>query len=332
MVKSGTVRIKTFDDSYLYHKSEYQQSIAKFLMTSEFIDKNSEAFSDIAYGVKMKGAPILYKVLMSSKVRLCVNSTPNPRPFKVVYAIDVKNRNRGIKLAYIDCSEIIKNNGGTYTCKSIPTLVSYLMEAMTYIIYNDENNGWNNIVNNIELTRVGSEAFSDLMMYVLGYLKMPITYGDNKEQLIYMTALYYQRSILCKTDENIYALSEKISKISKQRATYLRTIFDVFYGDKDYVTIDVFLDKIIEIITNTPAEDLKKDKNKLDLSSFIDRWMYAFGPRTMFGAELFVPFATMINDCYVGAYINNQNTIEKVVGKNVPRFTNTLLDIGGGLA
>ena len=61
---------------------------------------------------------------------------------------------------------------------------------------------------------------------------------------------------------------------------------------------------------------------------YYQRWIYAYGSGTFLGLELFVPFSAILTDAYVGAYINQQNTVTKIAGKNLVVFTNELLKIG----
>ena len=56
--------------------------------------------------------------------------------------------------------------------------------------------------------------------------------------------------------------------------------------------------------------------------------MYAYGPNTFLALDCFVPFSQILTDTYVGAYLNQQNTIEKVVGKNCNIFSTELLKVG----
>ena len=42
--------------------------------------------------------------------------------------------------------------------------------------------------------------------------------------------------------------------------------------------------------------------------------MYIYGTGTVFALELLPSFSNMLTDAYVGAYINNQKTIEKIAG------------------
>ena len=67
----------------------------------------------------------------------------------------------------------------------------------------------------------------------------------------------------------------------------------------------------------------------LTIDMVIEKWMYLFGVSTVFALELFPSFAQMLTDAYIGAYINNQKTIEKVCGGEMVAFTKALLEIGG---
>ena len=67
---------------------------------------------------------------------------------------------------------------------------------------------------------------------------------------------------------------------------------------------------------------------KLSTESVVSKWTFVYGRSTPFGLELFPAFATMLSDCYVGAYINNQKTIEKIAGQSMVEFVKSLLAIG----
>ena len=69
----------------------------------------------------------------------------------------------------------------------------------------------------------------------------------------------------------------------------------------------------------------------LKLDNFIDKWILLYGSGTQFACEIFTAFANMLINAYVGAYINNQKQIEKIVGKYMINFTTTLFKIGGDL-
>lgn len=317
--------VKKINDSYLYGVSSYEKEIFNYAMTAKIIDKESEAFSDVVYQITHRAtAPVIVKVMMSKKVRLCLTpKKPMPRPYKVMYLKDVKNK-EGDRYVYIDCTDIIVEDGGVYKCKEPAKLISYLISAMTYIMY---YNIPDKIQRNTSLVESSTEAFVDLMLYILGYLKVSVTYSNNKERMAFVLATYFQRCILCKTDDEIIqAMAKKISELDPKTCDYYASVFNPWYGNKPFVNIKEFVEKFAEVFLNQEAAS--KDKNRLTIDAVVGRWMYAFGEGTYFGLEIFPAFASILTDCYVGAYINQQNTIEKIVGTNVAAFTNTLLDVG----
>ena len=48
--------------------------------------------------------------------------------------------------------------------------------------------------------------------------------------------------------------------------------------------------------------------------------MYLYGPATIFGAEYVPALITMITDAFCGVYLNNQKTIEKVLGTSLVSY------------
>ena len=107
---------------------------------------------------------------------------------------------------------------------------------MTYVLYHDLND---KVIRNSTLVQSGTEAFVDLMLYILGYLRVPVTYADNKEKMSYALAMYYQRCILCKDDMTaISQMCKKVSKLDPKKCEYLDMIFYPFYDGKKYVDIN----------------------------------------------------------------------------------------------
>lgn len=319
--------MKLFSDSYLYQKTEYGKDIYKYLMQAERIDKNSSAFADIVYEVKMRQiSTVILKVLLSNRVVLMIDKKGVSRAFKVMQAKDLKAVDKDSKKIYIDCTGLIEYKNGKYKCNNIKILISYLLQAMTYVIfYNLPQKIWNDTI----LVQTSTEAFVDLMLYVLGYLKFPVTYEDNKERASFVLSEYYLFNILERDnqDANI-AVAKKVSGLPDRTCMYLHTVFADIYNNPE-ATIKDFLSLFVKHFLGYDDEDvITRTKDVLNVDVLIQRWMYAFGPGTFLGLELFVPFSAMLTDAYVGAYINQQNTIEKVVGKNMVKFTNELLKVG----
>lgn len=320
--------MKLISNSYLYQIADFGPNIYKYLVHAHVIDKSSDSFTDIVYDVKRRVNSIILKVLLSNKVRLLIDETDAgvARAFKVIYAKDPKSKDKNKRYVYIDCTGIINFENGIYKCKNIGILISYLTTAMVYILYNGANKA---ITSNHTVTRSGAEAFVDLMLYVLSNLKVPITYMDNKEKMSFVLAEYFLTCIM-EFDYNageVYNTAKQISGIKdKKTCDFLHVRFGTSTGE--HCDIKRFLEEFsLAFVEN---EDVNSsNKNKLDVDAVSRRWMHAYGPGTFLGLECFVPFSAILTDCYNGAYINNQNTIEKIVGgKNVHKFTNELIKIG----
>jgi len=318
--------MKSLSDSYLYQTTDYEKRIFEFIMSADRVDKSSDGFADVIYDVKRQTNAVLMKVLLSDKVVLCMDAKGLSRPFKVMYCKDVKEK-KDKKKVFIDCTGIITLENGVYKCTKAATLISYVMTAMTYIIYYNLPKA---ILTDHVLMKAGTEAFVDMMLYVLGYLKVPVTYADNKERMAFVLAEYFQLCIAGhEPGEQVFNLAKATSKLAdKKTCDYLHTLFYATF-DEGNCKFDQFLKKFAEVfLGQVEGENAPKNRVSLTVDSFAQRWMYAFGPGTIFGLECFVPFSQILTDCYMGAFLNQQNTIEKVCGKNVITFSHELLKIG----
>ena len=313
---SNQVAIKTYSDTYLYGIGEYEKNLFKFLMESEVIDKNDPSFDDIKYDVKKRQVTsVLTKVLDSNNVVLLKHAAPLPRAFKVFVATDVRNGSKQKKV-FIDVSDIILNQDGRYTCpsKSIDILVSYLVSAMQSLIYQVQPNS---LINNFKLTECGTICFSKLFTYVIDYLR--IGGVDNiREKTTYLSSIYYQVSLLgLDLNDTVKSRALKLSGLSSRDTDILMINTD----ENSFDNINNFITTLAKII--------KADSLKLD--NFLDKWMHLYGSGTHFATELHPAFSSMLTNTYVGAYINNQKAIEKIVGRDMIDYSTALFKIGGEL-
>lgn len=308
---------KTYAATYLYGQySEYEKQIFSFIMTGNEIDKNTSDFDDIKYEIKRRQVSnSLIKVLESKDIVLVANDTPLSKAFKVFCAKDIKGPDRRKLKVFIDCSNIIKKNAesGRYECTAIDIFISYLVSAMHIkIYYMDETR----LTSNAKIMSVGAAGFAALFTHVVDYVCKISAMPSAKNKCMYMTALYYLSNLLGKdhTSEGCRKIAKKISGLSDRDAG----IVDIQLKSESMLNIKYFVESLAGIL----------HLNKLTLDVIVERWMTIYGTGTIFAIEFFPAFASMITDAYVGAYINNQKTIEKIAATNMTEFTKTILSIG----
>lgn len=310
---------KTYAATYLYGQySEYEKQIFKFIMSGTEIDKDSTDFDDIKYEVKKRQVSnSLVKVLDSKEVILMTNQVPLSKAFKVFCAKDLKGPKKGRKKVFIDCSNIISKDNGTgrYVCRgnNIDILISYLVSAMhTMIYYKDEAR----ITSNAQIRTAGALAFSQLFTHTVDYVCKISAIPSSKAKCVYLASLYYMSNLLGfdYTSDRCKNVAKKISGLSSREAG----IVDIQLKPESMMNIKFFVESVASILK----------LNKLTLDVIVERWMTIYGTGTVFALELFPAFASMITDAYVGAYLNNQKTIEKIIGTSMTEVTKTLLSIG----
>lgn len=310
---------KNYASTYLYGKySQYEKETIDFLMKAERIDPHTSEFEDIAYEVKKRQiSPAIVKVMNSPNVVLMSNMKPLSKAFKVFCAKDIKGDSK-LKV-FIDVSGIITKdtNAGKYVCSrnNIDIFISYLVDAMSTFIYYTAN-GTDRIVNNSKIRSIGAKTFADLYSHIVDYLCKISTIHGSKNKCKYLAAMYYMVNLIGADQDAIAtkAIARKAADISEREAE----IIDIQTNKNTYVNIKFFTESVADIL----------HLNKLTLDTIVEKWMYVYGTGTVFALELLPAFSNMLTDAYVGAYINNQKTIEKVAGTGMVEFTKTILTIG----
>lgn len=302
---------KSFATTYLYSLGNYEDKMINYIMTAEQVNKLDPSFEDIKYEVKKRNiSNALNKILDSKNVILMLPTTPMPKAFKVITAKDVKGD--GKLKVFIDC-DVIKKVDGQYKCNNVDILIAYLVSAMNqFIYYNDPKR----LIMREEINNDGAKCFSALFTHIIDYLYKVSTITGTRDRCIYLSSMYYIRCILGKDmTDSVKHLCRRISGISEREEEILLLKLD---EDKAFMNINYFIQELARVL-NLP---------KLTLDVFLEKWLFVYGTGTQFALELYPSFATMITNVYVGCYLNNQKTIEKIVGRNMIDFTNAILRVG----
>lgn len=306
---------KSFGDTYLYSKyQKYSEKLATFIIQGDRIDTHSEDFENIRTDIiRRQISNSLLKVLDSPSTTLAIGREPLPKPFKVFVAKDIKSNSTTHKV-FIDGTGIIKFTDGKYVCNDADIIIAYLVSAQTNLVYWIDTK---RIVMNSTLTQYATECFSSLCTYIVDYLAKISTVTNLRLQCLYLSSMYFLTHLLGRDQysDSTRAIARKIAGISEREEDIIR----VQIPDDGYDNIKNFVDTLGSVL---------RIENKISIDLICEKWMYCYGTGTVFGLELFTSFASMITDAYVGCYINNQKTIEKITGKSMVMFTKTLLNIG----
>lgn len=312
--------MKTYRDSYLYNKTDskgqnmmkkHDTALLNFIMKAQRLDKNAEDFSGIREDIKrQQTSSVLYQIMMMENVYLCINNVELPPAFKVFEAYDVKSQERKPAI-FIDVTKLITMKGGYYDCRDIGKLISYLMGALTYLVYRYDVA---KMMNNSSLTLNGTECYVSMFDYVLDYLRI-IGYSQNKERISYMVGLFYQVHMLGK-DLDGYAknIAAKIAKIAQTSVQPM----DLFIEDGIFDSIDTFVSFL--------ADTFKL--RGLTTEVFINKWIMLYGNGSQYATELFTSFSVLLSYAFCGAYVINQKQVERCCPVAMVKYCNALLKAG----
>lgn len=310
---------KLFSDTYLYRKyPEYGKKMFEFIMGAERIDVNSEAFEDIMIDIKhRKINDALIKVLKSDNVIIGIKPGKSlPKAFKVFVAKDVRE-DKKLK-TFIDVSDCVFMKNGVYVCNHIDWIISYLINAMTSYIYAMLETKF---TNNSSIIKYGGDAFVRCFSYIIDRIYKISTVQSLRKKVEYVAALYYQINILgkdySKNFDSIKTTAMRISKIDAKDAN----IVDILLNDSCFLDIELFTENLARMF---------KFKD-LSVSLILEKWMSAFGTGTIFALEFFPAFSMMMTNTYIGGYIDQQNSIEKIAGPSLVEFSKTILQIGASV-
>lgn len=312
---------KTYSQTFLYKQySEYGKKLFQFVMSAERINTSSAEFSDVLFDIKRRHiSNNLFKIATSPNVVIAISKTTQlPKAFKTFVAEDPKDRK--LKL-FIDATDIIQYKNGVYVCQNntIDNLISYIISGMVCYIYRLQSN---RLTGNASIILDGGEAFMRCFSYIIDRMYKTSSVQQLKTRIDYAIALYYLINILEKDPIAQFKLVKnyamKISGITTKEAQ----IVDIMLESEDFDNISTFVAAL--------GRAFKLKDIRLD--SVMNLWMKSFGTGLVFAVEYFPALSMMMTNTYIGAYIDNQITIEKICGPQMKSFTETILKIGDNVS
>jgi hypothetical protein len=308
---------KTYNNTYIYTKFPYEEHIFRFLINSNRIDKDSSKFEDIKYEFKKRQVDnALLKVLCSKNVILLQGQVQALNTqFRVICSRDPKFKSNTDYKVFIDCTGlIVEDKDGNYKCRSIDILISHVINAMVTMIYHKAENE----VMSTYLVNDTMIAFSALFTHVIDYLSKISVIPTTKSKCQFLSCMYFVENILQKDfSEGFQHMAAKICNLSDREMELIMVQCDT----EDFKDIRAFTSKLSDLL-KIPA---------LKVDNVIDKWMYLFGTNTVFAIEYYPALSAMLTDAYCGAYINNQKTIEKVVGNTLVSYSKNIIIKCGGM-
>lgn len=307
---------KKYVDTYIYHQyGKYEEKLYKFVLKADRIDTSSKEFEDILYDIKRrKVSNSLSKIITSDNIVLGISDENRlPKALKVFASRDLKEDKNKIKI-FIDVTDCIKFKDGVYVCGNLEWLISYIIDAMVAYIHTVAPN---RLLGNSTILKDGGMAFTKAFSYLIDRLYKISSIPELKRKVCYAADIYYQVSLIEKDPatnyDSIKANAIKVSDADRRDCA----IVDAQIEMSDYRSIDTF----VTALSRLGFKDLKS-------SVVITMWMNVFGTGTVFALEYFPAFSAMLTDAYVGGYLNQQITVEKITSPEMVSFTKAILQIG----
>lgn len=317
--------LKTYSDTYLYQKySLYNKRLTDAIMKDPLIEKTDESFKDVIYEIKRSRVSSALLTILTSRNTMLLNCIdPLPRAFKVFVARDIKSKERNIKV-FIDCTGVItKDKKYSQYVINETKLISYLINAGMSMLYHKNFNG---IIRASNIVIYSTEAFSKLFTFVIDYLTKVSIQESSKIKVLYLSAMYF----LCNSldfdpdEKRTMDIAKKVSGISEREANMLNILITRIEDKK--------LEKVKARNSDNPYENIKIfiqalrkvmhfNEKVITPDMVVERWMAQYGPGTVFGLEYFPAFSAMVTDAYIGGYLNQQKTIEKVLGTTLVEYS-----------
>jgi hypothetical protein len=318
--------LKTYSDTYLFNKyPDYNKQLTNAIMNDPTIDKSTSTFADVVYEVsRTRVSEAIVRILKSPNTVLLDCDDPLPKAFKVFCARDFRTNGKPLKV-FIDCSSVItknKTNMG-YTVDEMK-LVSYLVDAAVAMIYHRK---FDAIDRRRNLVFDAAKCFAKCFTFIIDYLVKVSIQETAKAKVLYLSSLYFLEGIMGKRRAEAEDLAIKIAEISSREAEMINMLVEKNSKVAGMSSKDTNPFKNIRLFVQVLRDSLKFNAKSMAIDVVVDRWMNHYGVGTVLGMEYFPAFSAMMTDCYNGAYINHQRSIETVCKVDMINYSKGIIDL-----
>lgn len=315
-----------YGDSFLYmNHTEYEKRLMESILKSERINTTAEDFDDVIYEFKHSAIETyLLKILQSPNVILTVPPTPLPSQFDVFAAKDVKNGNK-IRV-FVDVSHIIFKDeaSGKWRCRDCNILCAKMISAMINLAFALKKDA----LLTSEIRQFSMMMFADMFTHIIDHLHKISLDRSAVARCKMLACKYFAESLAGCSYEDIKFAARKYTGLSDREEGIIDMYVDRMQGGggrsedigpSPFLNINTF----IQLVSNV----LKLPKLSTDI--FVDKWLFIYGPKTVFGLEYWPALASTATEAYCGTFQVNQKTIEKVCGDHFTVLAKSILRTGG---
>ena len=311
------VKAKTFFNCFFYASANekgnvVENDILEYVTHAQRINYGDPSFKAIKDQLKTRStSAVLYRVLQRGELNLCIYKKELPSSFKVFCAKDKLNSNK--KSVFVDCTGLIEYQNGSFYCKDIDRLATYISGALVHMIYYNDTVKF---VNNANLSRSSTSAFVKMFARVMDYLKVN-NYIQNRDRILYIVGVYFAYNVIGLDIESAKKLSAVVNRVNEMD----RKSHDMRFIEDDLANINIFMDAIARTFKLVG----------MNTAVFANKWLYLYGKGTLYSLELYPAFLCTIMYAYAGTYVNYWKAIESVCGKDMTDIANMVFKIGGDI-
>lgn len=311
------IKAKTFFNCFFYASANekgnaVENDILEYVTHAQRINYGDPSFKAIKDQLRTRStSAVLYRVLQRGELNLCIYKKELPSSFKVFCAKDKLNSNK--KSIFVDCTGLIEYQNGSFYCKDIDRLATYLSGALVHMIYYNETA---KLVGNANLQKSSTSAFVKMFARVMDYLKVN-NYIQNRDRILYIVGVYFAYNVIGMDIESAKRVSAVVNRVNEMD----RKSHDMRFIEDDLSNINIFMESLTRTFKLVG----------MNTAVFANKWLYLYGKGTLYSLELFPAFLCTMMYAYAGTYVNYWKAIETVCGKDMTDIANIVFKVGSDI-
>lgn len=179
---------------------------------------------------------------------------------------------------------------------------------------------YNVLVNRANIIKLGSDIYSKLFTKVVNKMFTLNVTPAKLDVVIFLSGWFFIHRLLGRDGESMQDMNMKYALDNCKSGSKLvvESYVDKFIPEEDFVDLDTFIKSLAR---NVPGlEDMTT-------RSFVDQYIMNYGPTMMLSLEFLPTLLFNLGSISVGAFLNNQHVLEKMVGEEGERLLKELVSL-----
>lgn len=169
------------------------------------------------------------------------------------------------------------------------------------------------IKNRVTIIKIGSQIYSSLFSKIMNKMFSLSITPAKTDIIIFLSSMFFITNMLGRDDESLIELNKKyaLDNCKDSSQLLLNDFKEKFNYQEDMKDFETFINSIARNVAGL---------EELTVRGFTEQYVTSYGANILMGLEYLPIFIHNLASVTVGSFLNNQNYIENIVGRDIDKL------------